>query len=62
MYEKYHAKMYGFCSRGLWVIGFQKVLGYGSKSPAYQPGHSRILWGIREYGLLEVWCKGTRGD
>jgi hypothetical protein len=47
--------MYGFCLRQLWIIGFQRVMGYVSNSPTYQLGHSRILWGFGEYGLLEVW-------
>jgi hypothetical protein len=41
----------------LWVMGYKRVMGYGPKSPAYQLGNFKNLWGIREYGLSELWVK-----
>jgi hypothetical protein len=38
-------------------MGYQRVMGYGSKSPAYQLGGLKNLWGIREYGLSGLWVK-----
>ena len=32
-------------------------MGYGFQIPAYQLGESKILWGMREYGLPGVWVK-----
>src|SRR5712675_1350133 len=41
----------------LWVMGYEGVMGYVCKCPAYQLGNSKILWLIREYGLPGVWVK-----
>ena len=38
-------------------MGYQRVMGYGSKSPAYQLGGLKNLWVLREYGLSGLWVK-----
>lgn len=39
-------------------MGYQRVMGYRVDFPANQAGHGiRILWGMREYGLSELWVK-----
>ena len=47
-------KMYGFCCRKakerLWVIGYGRVMGYVSETPANQAGIFKILWGMRGMG------------
>lgn len=35
----------------------EKAMGYRSKFPVYQLGHSKILWGMRGYGFSGVWLK-----
>jgi hypothetical protein len=57
MYRNYTSKLYGFYVMKLWVMGYKRVMGYGPKSPAYQLGNFKNLWGIREYGLSELWVK-----
>jgi hypothetical protein len=47
----------GFCSKMLWGIGYGRVMGYGCEIPANQVGNSKILWGMREYGVSGVWVK-----
>ncbi|KAF8223468.1 hypothetical protein L208DRAFT_1316665 [Tricholoma matsutake] len=39
---------------GYWVL---ESMSYGFHFPAYQLGSSKILWGMREYGLPGVWVK-----
>ena len=54
MYQKYTSKMYGFYATkgyGLWVMGYEW------RSPAYQLGNLKNVWGMREYGLSELWVK-----
>ncbi|KAF8221228.1 hypothetical protein L208DRAFT_1329338, partial [Tricholoma matsutake] len=46
-------KSYGFClQRGM---GYCGPMGYGMQFPANQVGGQLRLWGIRGYGLSEVW-------
>ena len=45
----------GFGCQGLWVIGYQKVMGFQVKFPAYQVGGPKKLWDIRGYGLSQLW-------
>jgi hypothetical protein len=48
----------GFALKKVWIIGYQRVMGYGFKIPAYRLGGSKILWGMGEYaGLPGVWVK-----
>jgi len=35
--------------------GISESMGYGLEFPAYRHGSSKILWGMREYGLSGVW-------
>jgi hypothetical protein len=44
----------GFTSEGLWVMGYEGVMVYGTLFPADQLGKSKILWGLRECGLSGV--------
>jgi len=46
--------MYGFCLENAMGYGISESMGYGLEFPAYQHGSSKILWGMREYGLLRV--------
>jgi hypothetical protein len=48
-------KCMGFASKNVWVMGYQGVMGYGFKSPAYQLGGSKNVWVTREYGLSGLW-------
>jgi hypothetical protein len=47
----------GFALKKLWVMGYQRVMGYGFQSTAYQLGGLKILWGMGEYGLSGLWVK-----
>jgi hypothetical protein len=47
----------GFALKKVWVIGYQRVMGYGFEIPAYQLGGLKILWVMGEYGLPGVWVK-----
>jgi len=47
----------GFGSQEVWGIGFCGCMGYWPGFPAYQVGHKKNLWDIREYGLPEPWVK-----
>ena len=42
-----------FRQEGVWVMGFQGVMGV--QFPAYQIGGSKMLWDKKGYGLSEVW-------
>jgi hypothetical protein len=53
----YSNESMGFALKKAWVIGYQRVMGYGFEIPTYQLGGSKILWGIGEYGLSGVWVK-----
>ena len=50
-------KCMGFTSQQVWVIGYQGVMGYGFKFPAYRLGGPKILWIMGEYGLSGPWIK-----
>ncbi|KAF8233262.1 hypothetical protein L208DRAFT_1267639, partial [Tricholoma matsutake] len=50
-------KSMGFASKKVWVIGYQRVMGYGFEIPTYRLGGSKILWVMGEYGLSGVWVK-----
>jgi len=47
--------MYGFCLENAMGYGISESMGYGLEFPAYRHGSSKILWGMREYGLSGVW-------
>jgi hypothetical protein len=53
----YSNKSMGFASKKVWVMGYQRVMGYGSQIPAYQLGGLKILWVMGEYGLSGLWVK-----
>ncbi|KAF9449543.1 hypothetical protein P691DRAFT_667271, partial [Macrolepiota fuliginosa MF-IS2] len=37
------------------VTGYHRVMGYWSKIPIHQHCPKKNLWGITDYGLLELW-------
>jgi len=41
----------------VWVMGYQEGMGYEPRSPAYQLGNLKNVWGTGEYGLSELWVK-----
>jgi hypothetical protein len=47
----------GFHLKGVWIMGYQGVMGYGVDFPTNQVGQLRFLWGMREYGSSEIWVK-----
>jgi hypothetical protein len=49
--------MYGFFVRRFMGYGISGVMGYELQFPANQLGNGKILWGIRDYGLSELWVK-----
>ena len=57
--------MYGFCLENAMGYGISESMGYGLEFPAYRHGSSKILWGMREYGLSRVIrvfdCSRTEG-
>jgi len=54
MYQNILIKMYGFCLENAMGYGISESMGYGLEFPAYRHGSSKILWGMREYGLSGV--------
>jgi len=54
MYQNILIKMYGFCLENAMGYGISESMGYGLEFPAYRHGSSKILWGMREYGLSRV--------
>jgi len=55
MYQNILINMYGFCLENAMGYGISESMGYGLEFPAYRHGSSKILWGMREYGLSGVW-------
>src|SRR6266849_3757484 len=57
-------KMYGFwlraATKGLWVIGYCGLMGFGAQIPIHRVGGMVLLWYLRGYGLSKVWF--TRGS
>ena len=57
-------KMYGFwlwaATKGLWVIGYCGLMGFGAQIPIHRVGGMVLLWYSRGYGLSKVWF--TRGS
>ena len=49
--------MYGFFLTKGMGYGVLESMGYGFHFPAHQLDGSKILWGMREYGLPGVWVK-----
>jgi hypothetical protein len=45
----------GFAYGGVWGMGYCGPMGYGIQFPANQVGGQLSLWGMRGYGLSEVW-------
>ena len=47
----------GFAPKGVWVMGYCGCMGYGHGMhfSANRLGGPKNLWGIREYGLSELW-------
>jgi len=39
----------------VWVMGYDRCMGYGPCFPAYQVGNTKTLWGIAEYGFSGIW-------
>jgi len=51
----YITKNDGFCLENAMGYGISESMGYGLEFPTYWHGSSKILWGMREYGLSGVW-------
>ena len=47
----------GFLPKGVWIMDYCGFMGYGTHFSANQLGGLKKVWGIREYGLLELWIK-----
>ncbi len=47
----------GFCSTEVWVMGYGRIMGFGSKIPANRVGGRDFLWVMAGYGLPRVWVK-----
>ena len=47
----------GFLPKGVWIMDYCGFMGYGIHFFANQLGGLKKVWGIREYGLLELWVK-----
>ena len=45
----------GFAPKGVWVMGYCGCMDYGMHFSANRLGGPKNLWGIREYGLSELW-------
>ena len=41
----------------VWVMGYERIMGYGVDFPLSRLGKAEILWVITVYGLIEVWVK-----
>src|SRR6266702_3720033 len=52
-----HYLTMGFAGEGLWGMGYDGLMGYGTQIPAYQLGGLTFLWGIGGYGLSTLWLK-----
>ena len=50
-------KCMGFCSTVVWVMGYGRIMGFGSKIPANRVGGRDFLWVMAGYGLPRVWVK-----
>ncbi|KAF8811548.1 hypothetical protein BYT27DRAFT_7221402 [Phlegmacium glaucopus] len=48
-------KPMGFSSRGVWVMGYGRPMGYVMHFPAHQVGGLAELWDITGYGFSQVW-------
>ena len=47
----------GFLPKGVWIMDYCGFMGYGIHFSANKLGGPKKVWGIREYGLLELWVK-----
>ena len=47
----------GFLPKGVWIMDYCGFMGYDIHFSANQLGGPKKVWGIREYGLLELWVK-----
>ena len=56
---KYVLKSMGFLCRGVWGIGYWRVMGFSVKMSANQLGSPKKSWDFRGYGLPEVWFMGV---
>lgn len=45
----------GILPKKLWVMGYDRVMGYGLIFPANEVGRHENLWVTAEYGLIQVW-------
>ena len=54
-FRKSSPNIYGFASRGVWVMGYCGCMGYEVFFPANQLGGLKNLWDLREYGVCEPW-------
>jgi hypothetical protein len=45
----------GFAPKGVWIMGYCGCMGYGTHFSANQLGRPKKVWGIKEYGFLELW-------
>ncbi|KAH9067844.1 hypothetical protein EDB87DRAFT_48605 [Lactarius vividus] len=46
-----------FLPKGVWVMGYCRLMGYVHKIPAHRTRGRIRLWGIRGYGVSGVWDK-----
>ncbi len=44
----------GFVPGGVWIMDYDRVMGYDVHFPANQLGGPKKVWTIREYGLPQV--------
>ncbi len=45
----------GILLKKLWVMGYDRVMGYGLIFPANEVSQHENLWVTAEYGLIQVW-------
>ncbi len=51
----------GFAGEGLWGMGYDGLMGYGTQIPAYQLGGLTLLWGIGGFAVMGYLRYGLRG-
>ena len=45
----------GFVPGGVWIMDYDRVMGYDMHFPANQLGGPKKVWTITEYGLPRIW-------
>lgn len=46
-----------FFATGVWIMEYQRFMGFWSKIAVHRVGGLIFIWGIRGYGLIEVCVK-----